>query len=113
MKAYAESFYKSQAWQNTRDAYAKSQGGLCERCLAHGNFTPGIIVHHKVHITPQNIHDPDVTLNFDNLELLCRDCHAAMHTGNVKRYKVDGFGRVIEWYDFQPDELGPPAAEKR
>lgn len=107
MKDYAESFYKSKAWQKTRDAYAKSVGNLCERCLAHGYYTPGEIVHHKIHITPQTIKDPNIALNFDNLQLLCRKCHSDIHTGNVKRYKVDGFGRVIEWYDFEPGEISP------
>ena len=105
MKEYAESFYKSQAWKKTRAAYAKSMGGLCERCLKYGHYNPGEIVHHKIHITPENITNPDIALNFDNLELLCRDCHAYMHTGVVKRYKVDGFGRLIESYDFSPGEV--------
>lgn len=107
MKEYAESFYKSEAWKKARATYAKSVGGLCERCKAQGIISPGEIVHHITHITPDNITDPNITLNFDNLMLLCRDCHSFMHTGNVKRYKVDGFGRVIEWYDFQPGETAP------
>ena len=61
-KEYAQAFYHSQAWKNTRDAYYKLQRGMCERCtkeLAEGRITlkdvePGIIVHHKKHITPKN-----------------------------------------------------------
>ena len=56
MKPFAESFYKSQAWKKCRAAYAKYRGGLCESCFADGIITPGVIVHHKVHITPANIH---------------------------------------------------------
>ena len=107
MKEYAESFYKSIAWKKARATYAKSVGGLCERCLRYGHYNPGEIVHHKIHITPENINNPNITLNFDNLELLCRDCHAATHTGSVKRYKVDGFGHIIESYDFEPGETAP------
>ena len=94
MKKYAESFYKSRAWQNCARAYKASKGGLCERCLKDGKITAGEIVHHKIHLTPQNINDPAVTLNWENLELVCRDCHAAEH-GNKKRYTVDDYGRVI------------------
>ena len=94
MKPYAEAFYKSKAWTDCRDAYARSVGGLCERCLRDGRFTAGEIVHHKTHITPENITDPRVTLSWDNLELVCRACHAAEHTGKKKRYKVDEMGRV-------------------
>ena len=44
---------------------------------------PGEIVHHKTHLTPENIDDPTVTLNEDNLELLCRDCHGVEHTKDL------------------------------
>ena len=95
MKPYAESLYKSKAWQHCRDSYIRSVGGLCERCLKKGLIVPGEIVHHKVYISPDNINDPAITLNPDNLELLCRDCHAEEHTDRRKRYKLDNLGRVI------------------
>jgi 5-methylcytosine-specific restriction endonuclease McrA len=94
MQPYAERFYKSKTWQQCRAAYAKRVGGLCERCRAHGRIVPGVIVHHKIHITPENINDPNITLDFNNMELLCRDCHTLAHTRG-KRYKVDELGRVI------------------
>lgn len=39
----------------------------------------GYIVHHKCYIDANNIYNPEVTLNFDNLELLCLDCHNKEH----------------------------------
>lgn len=78
-RQFAVAFYHSKAWKHTRDAYARSKHGLCEICLREGRYTPGEIVHHKVHLTPENINDPSVTLSFDNLELVCRDCHAREH----------------------------------
>ena len=95
MQEYAENFYKSKAWQKCRKAYAKSKGGLCERCLNKGIYKAGEIVHHKQHITPGNITDPNIILAWDNLELLCRDCHAQEHDRRKRRYKVDDMGRVI------------------
>lgn len=62
--------------------------------MKRGIYRPGDIVHHKVHLTPENISDPGVSLSWDNLELLCRDCHALAHKPE-KRYKVDELGRVI------------------
>ena len=94
MQAWAETFYKSKTWQRCRNAYAKSKGGLCEACLKRGMFTPGVIVHHKIHLTPDNINNPDIALNADNLMLLCRDCHALIHKPQ-KRFKIDEMGRVI------------------
>ena len=74
MQPYAERFYKSRRWQRTAQAYASSVYYICERC-----GKPGDLVHHKRHITPANIHKPEVTLAWDNLQYLCRDCHADVH----------------------------------
>lgn len=93
MKDFASRFYSSVAWAQCREAYRKSVGGLCERCLRNGLYTPGEIVHHKIHITPDNIDNPLVVLNWDNLELLCRPCHGLAHGG--KRYKINKDGKVI------------------
>lgn len=95
MKEYAKTFYSSKAWKDTRKAYTNYRRGLCEICLAKGVYKPGEIVHHKVHISPQNITDPTVTLNWDNLQLVCRDCHAKIHDSRKRRYKLDDLGRVI------------------
>ena len=90
---FAKDFYNSPAWKHTRKAYTKYQRGLCERCLAKGLFKPGELVHHKQPLTPENISDPGVALSFDNLQLLCRDCHAVIHKPD-KRYKIDELGRI-------------------
>ena len=95
MKEYAKGFYSSKAWQHCRASYKKSVGGLCERCLAKGLIVPGEIVHHKVYIDPDNITDPEILMSFDNLELLCRDCHAQEHIARKRRYKLDELGRVL------------------
>lgn len=95
MKDYAKSFYKSKRWQTTRLAYLKSVGGLCERCMKKGLYRPAVIVHHKVYITAENIHTPEVTLSWDNLEAVCRECHEQEHTGDGKRYKVNEDGTVV------------------
>ena len=90
-------FYKTIQWKECRNAYMKAQRGLCEECLKMGLITPAEIVHHKVHLNPQNMNDPDITLNWDNLEAVCRLHHAEIHEGqnrNPRRYTVDMFGRV-------------------
>lgn len=105
MKKYAELFYKSKTWQHTREAYAKSKGGLCEACLVKGVVTPGEIVHHKKPITPGNIQDPEITLSWDNLQLLCRECHAKAHErkSSKRRYYFDAEGHCL------PKETQPEA----
>jgi len=97
MKDYARQFYSSKQWQRTRKAYAKSKLNLCEVCLSKGIIKPGEIVHHKIHLTPDNINNPLVTLDWNNLQLVCRDCHAEIHELNQRkrRYKIDSCGNVI------------------
>ena len=102
MKDWAAPFYLSMAWKRCRAAYIKKAGGLCERCLQKGLVVPGEIVHHRIHLTPQNINDPTVTCSFENLELVCRECHADEHARLKKRYVIDEDGRVI---------TPPPVAE--
>lgn len=94
MKDYARTLYSSTAWKKCRAAYTRSVGGLCERCRAKGLIVPGVIVHHKIYISPDNVGDPTVTLNPANLELLCRDCHAQEHDGLKLRYHFDEYGNV-------------------
>jgi len=76
VKEWAKPFYKSKAWQDCREAYFVFRHGLCERC-----GRPGLIVHHRIYLTPQNINDPNITLSFENLELLCSSCHNNEHHG--------------------------------
>ena len=93
-------FYKTESWKACREAYAKSVGGLCERCLKEGKVVPGEIVHHKKHLDPDNVNDATVSLAWDNLELLCRECHGMEHRKIKKRYKVDALGRVTPRSEF-------------
>lgn len=87
-------FYKTETWKQCRNAYAASVGGLCELCYQKGRIAPGEIVHHKVHLSPSNMNDPEVTLNWDNLVLVCRECHGNEHRKHKKRFKVDALGNV-------------------
>jgi len=110
-KDFARSFYSSKAWQDCRSEYAKRKHYLCEDCLRRGIYKPGVIVHHIEELTPFNITNPEIALGFDNLELLCRECHLREHDleggrwakvnaarrkakADSQRYSVDKFGRV-------------------
>lgn len=101
-KDFADQFYRSRAWKRCKDNYLKSVGGLCERCRANGLITPARIVHHKTYLTPENIKDSSISLNWDNLEALCKQCHEDEHNNEIshperfkkKRYLVDEYGRI-------------------
>lgn len=94
MQPWAESFYKSQQWQNCRNSYMKQARGLCEDCKAKGEIVPAVEVHHITFLTPQNITDPKISLNYENLVALCRECHRKRHGHRVARYNIDEQGRV-------------------
>ena len=108
-KEYARRFYSSKAWQDCRNEYAKKRQHLCEDCMRRGIIKPGEIVHHRIEISPLNIDTPEITLNHNNLELLCRECHAKKHEDSgwkkyneekrrkkkaTRRYQVDKNGKV-------------------
>ena len=95
MKQYAERFYKGNKWKKVRAFVWQRDKGLCQRCLRKGIIKAGDTVHHIEHLTPENITDESIALNPENLETLCRECHAQVHKGYDPRYKVDELGRVI------------------
>lgn len=101
MELWKQKFYGSRQWKETRESYKKYVNGLCESCLKKGLYEPGEIVHHKKHLNAFNVNDPLVSLAFDNLELLCRKCHAEEHPEVYrrkkyeKRYEINEFGGII------------------
>ena len=101
-------FYHSKAWQDVRKVVWLKQNLLCNRChrpvyvdgisnyIPKGQRRTGI-VHHKIYLNELNINNKDVTLNIDNLEGLCKDCHEKEHNkGNAIRdnYYFDEQGNI-------------------
>lgn len=76
---FAKPFYKSRAWQKVRKVVMDRSHGLCERCMERGELKPADVVHHTTPLTPENMDDPQVSLNPDRLMALCHDCHTEVH----------------------------------
>ncbi len=76
-KAYADSRWCGK--NGVRNAYF-AQHPLCEECLKKGIVKAGENVHHKK--SPFNGEDVDwnLMLDYNNLETVCRECHADIHT---------------------------------
>ena len=83
-------FYKSVPWQVAREIKIREANGKCERCGALGEE-----VHHKIKLTVQNVIDPAISLNQENLELLCKDCHNKEHKRFTKEKEFDSDGNLI------------------
>lgn len=69
-KEYAKWFYNSKSWRKLSAYIRIKYDNTCQEC---GEF--GDQVHHIIEITPENINDPNITLNENNLTLLCDTCH--------------------------------------
>ena len=70
-----------------------SVGHLCEVCGGLGE-----IVHHKIPLSEANMHDPKISINNDNLQLVCRSCHKRIHDeldGKGRQYQFDKDGNII------------------
>ena len=78
-KDFSYQFYRTDAWQHCRESVLKRDRYLCVECLKRGIYTPAWTVHHIVHLTPDNINDPNVALDPKNLESVCIKCHADIH----------------------------------
>lgn len=81
---WAKYFYASKTWEDCRLAFLQSKFFICERC--GGAAT---IAHHKTYLKQSNINNPDVSLNWDNLEALCHDCHNKEHIGKNSATRED------------------------
>lgn len=94
-KPWARAFYQSKEWRECRATYISNVAGLCERCQERGIIRAGLELHHIEELTPENINDPSITLNHDNLVYLCHDCHMIVHgEKNLRRYVIDSTGKV-------------------
>lgn len=100
-QAWAEWFYNSIAWIKCRLAFLTSKFFICERCSGAAT-----IAHHKEYLTPENINDPSVTLNWDNLESLCQDCHNREHMSKYSPLRddvmFDARGDLVKMIDTPP-----------
>lgn len=105
---FSKKFYNSAQWERCRSQYLITPikrpfgvvpPGLCERCYEMGLFSIATIVHHRRHITPANVNDPNVTIDFDNLQRLCPKCHAEVHSGNSKPRVIFRDGEPVKAKD--------------
>ena len=71
-------------WRRIRD-YKLKLNPLCEECLKQGRIILANEVHH---IKPVDYY-PELRLDIDNLESLCKVCHEKITAKEKKLYKKD------------------------
>jgi len=84
---FARAFYKSKKWDEVRQYVLMRDKCLCQKCGLAAEE-----VHHKIHLSPENITDPTITLNPDNLVSLCKKCHFLIHEKDKEAGKHKRFG---------------------
>lgn len=83
-------FYKSTQWQVAREIKIREVNGKCERCGGLGEE-----VHHKKRLTVLNVMDSEISLNQENLELLCGKCHNVEHKRFSNQQEFDEDGNLV------------------
>lgn len=71
-------FYCRKDYLDLAQACKIKSGGICAKCGGVFDISE-LRPHHKVELTLDNIDDVNITLNPDNIEVLCHDCHNAAH----------------------------------
>ena len=78
-------FYISKPWMQLRHTLIMQRGNICARCKKMIMKECDIIGHHVIPITVDNVHDENISLNPDNVELICKRCHNQEHHGYKER----------------------------
>lgn len=86
------SFYCRKPWRDL-SYRLKVERGKCDRCgwmPVTKDDWKYLIGHHRKEVTEQNVDDPAVSLNPDNIEILCHTCHDKQHHrfGGRKEVKI-------------------------
>ncbi|MDS1005308.1 HNH endonuclease [Clostridium sporogenes] len=76
---FSRKFYKSKEWGNFRKIILAERGPVCQQCKKIIRESKHIQLHHKEELTPTNVTDVNITLNPDNIEVLCQECHNKLH----------------------------------
>lgn len=75
-----KSFYNSSRWRKFRAAIISERDPICVDCHKLIVESKEIEVDHDpVELTPENVNDPNASLNPDNVKIRCHDCHNRRH----------------------------------
>lgn len=100
-------FYTSKEWLSFRailitDNIRKNRKLICEHCGKEILKSIEAIGHHKIELTDDNVDNVSISLNPDEVEIICFDCHNKEH----KRFGYKPEKKVYLIY-------GPPCSGKK
>ena len=76
---WAMALYQSRQWRELRQALIIERGLHCQLCGRLVSHPSNLIGDHIEEITPDNVNNPAISLNPDNVQLICEDCHNRKH----------------------------------
>lgn len=98
-KADRVKFYHSRRWRKLRNEIVEQYHHECVECLKRGVITtdrkPGVVI--EVDHIQSIIDKPELVLDANNLQPLCRECHNAKHE-KYKLMKQANFRKSDEWF---------------
>ena len=109
MRSINPQFYYTKMWKQVRKQVWLKQHCICNRCK-RPVYVDGIsdyipkekrlkgIVHHIEYLNETNINNPEITIDENNLEGLCIECHNLEHIDTSTRKDVlfDEMGNLIQ-----------------
>ena len=72
-------FYCSKAWRDLSFRLKVERGGKCERTGEVFADMSQLIAHHKIELTEDNVDDPNISLNPNNIEIISFNEHNKEH----------------------------------
>jgi hypothetical protein len=72
-------FYNSRTWRNFSKLLKTENNYMCYKCNKIELSTKNLIAHHKIELTEDNVDDVDVSLNKNNIDIICFYCHNRIH----------------------------------
>lgn len=88
-----QAWYHLRYWRYVKAYVMKRDHHECQVCRKRGLYTPANTVHHLQHVLDR----PDLALDTDNLEVVCRACHNREHPEKLSRFKKKKFDNVERW----------------
>jgi hypothetical protein len=77
--AVLQTFYASSRWRKLRDVIIAERDPMCAKCGKVIADPLDCELDHIHDLTPENVTDTTISLNPDNIQILCHSCHDQKH----------------------------------
>lgn len=101
-----KAFYKSPEWRTARELALMRDKYLCQDC----KDKPAEVVHHIIHLSEDNVDNPEISLNQNNLISICSNCHSIRHKGEHARGRLSHMDDEPYNYIFDANGMIVPKA---